>query len=60
MPSPIPGDDSMLRPHHSHSHNGKVYTWKELKGMMKPAAVVEKKPKVATKKPAKAVAKKSS
>lgn len=32
--SPIPGDSSYIRPHHSHEYNGKVYTWQELKKLM--------------------------
>lgn len=34
MKSPIPGDDSYIRPHQAHEHNGKLYSWKELKKLM--------------------------
>lgn len=34
MKSPIPGDDSYIRPHQSHEHNGKWYSWKEIKKLM--------------------------
>lgn len=32
--SPVPGDDSYIRPHHGHEYNGKWYSWKELKKLM--------------------------
>jgi ribosomal protein L32 len=35
MESPIAGDTGFIQPHHSHTFNGKLYTWKELKELMK-------------------------
>ncbi len=32
--SPITGDTSVLKPHYSHTFNGKLYTWKELKALL--------------------------